>query len=43
MKKSHTVKIGARLISILVFIWVFNYLKGKDIFKHRFIMLCMTG
>jgi len=35
MKKiSHEVKIGATaLISILVFIWVFNYLKGKDIFR----------
>lgn len=34
MKISHEVKIGAvALLTIIVFIWLFNFLKGKDIFK----------
>ncbi|MFH0843083.1 MAG: MlaD family protein [Bacteroidota bacterium] len=34
MKISHEVKVGAvALLTIIVFIWVYNFLKGKDIFK----------
>jgi len=34
MKISHEVKVGAvALLTIVVFIWVYNFLKGKDIFK----------
>jgi phospholipid/cholesterol/gamma-HCH transport system substrate-binding protein len=34
MKISHEVKVGAVvLLTIVVFIWVYNFLKGKDIFK----------
>jgi len=36
MKKiSHEVKVGATtLIVILIFIWLYNFLKGKDFFSH---------
>jgi phospholipid/cholesterol/gamma-HCH transport system substrate-binding protein len=35
MKISNEVKIGAvALVTILVFIWLFNFLKGKDYFKR---------
>jgi phospholipid/cholesterol/gamma-HCH transport system substrate-binding protein len=34
MKISHEVKVGAvALLTIIVFIWLYNFLKGKDIFK----------
>ena len=34
MKISHEVKVGAvALLTIVVFIWVYNFLKGKDIFS----------
>lgn len=34
MKISNEVKVGAvALVTIVVFIWLFNYLKGKDFFK----------
>jgi phospholipid/cholesterol/gamma-HCH transport system substrate-binding protein len=34
MKISHEVKVGAvALLTIIVFVWLYNFLKGKDIFK----------
>jgi phospholipid/cholesterol/gamma-HCH transport system substrate-binding protein len=34
MKISHEIKVGAvALLTIIVFIWLYNFLKGKDIFK----------
>ncbi len=34
MKISNEVKVGAvALLTILAFIWLFNFLKGKDYFK----------
>jgi len=35
MKISHEVKVGfVALITIIVFIWLYNFLKGKDFFKN---------
>ena len=41
MKKiSNEVKVGATaLLTIMVFIWLYNFLKGKDFFKSTAILL----
>jgi phospholipid/cholesterol/gamma-HCH transport system substrate-binding protein len=43
MKKiSHEVKVGAvALITIVVFIWLYNFLKGKDFFKSTAYYYCI--
>ena len=42
MKISHEVKVGAvALITIIVFIWVYNFLKGKDLFKSTAYYYCV--
>lgn len=36
MKISNEVKVGAvALVTLVVFIWLFNFLKGKDFFKKQ--------
>jgi phospholipid/cholesterol/gamma-HCH transport system substrate-binding protein len=42
MKISHEVKVGAvALITIIVFIWLYNFLKGKDLFKSTAYYYCI--
>ncbi len=42
MKISHEVKVGAvALITIIVFIWLYNFLKGKDFFKSTAYYYCV--
>ncbi|OFY68524.1 MAG: hypothetical protein A2V64_02200 [Bacteroidetes bacterium RBG_13_43_22] len=42
MKISHEVKVGAvALITIIVFIWLYNFLKGKDFFKSTAYYYCI--
>ena len=42
MKISHEVKVGAvALLTIIVFIWLYNFLKGKDFFKSTAYYYCV--
>ncbi len=42
MKISHEVKVGAvALLTIVVFIWLYNFLKGKDFFKRTAYYYCV--
>jgi phospholipid/cholesterol/gamma-HCH transport system substrate-binding protein len=42
MKISHEIKVGAvALLTILVFIWLYNFLKGKDFFKKTAYYYCV--
>jgi len=42
MKISHEVKVGVvALITIIVFIWLYNFLKGKDFFKSTAYYYCV--
>jgi phospholipid/cholesterol/gamma-HCH transport system substrate-binding protein len=42
MKISHEVKVGAvALLTIIVFIWLYNFLKGKDYFKRTAYYYCV--